>query len=730
MLPPSPSSPHAADAGNGSSSARDRSPRAPTASVSVSGRGTTQVFWLTLIETDCVYQGRRKKVERTLYGQTPGDDGDDAVLDTEPCTRRVDVPSPLETVLSTLARELQSLNQNITSPHQRRQEQDDTASRPRKRPRSETLLQDGIDHELENQDFSARDISLDEVLDELLDVYFSHLQPWIPMIREGSFRNKIQRDGAQSQKVILWAMAVAALRFVERDGELLPADYTETTTSRLRRLVLLTAMDGLGVENLQALIIIAFVDIGDGNMDKAWPIIGSLTRTVEYMELSVEAEDRQRRPAVWPSPASTSPPLEWVEEEERRRIFWNIFILDRLPICGGKWYDNEHMVTPYFGIWDRSRAKIGNSIAYLPGHYPSPSHSIGSETADPGLSGVSSRGRRGPASHVDMSMVGAFAYYVESIESLSQITTYFLQTDIDFNNRQDVSSWLTRFKELDLRLVHWKMYLPQQWKDSGVSRETMPGVMDPNMTVANATHNISLILLHERIAYPDAELSGVRLPSLWSADTCYSAAVETANITTKYLEGSQLPVSPQLGICAFVSGRILLVHWRHYKTSLADEFRVLVDNLKEMSSRWANRRMAKQPCFFLQLASRLDNVYHESQQMLAGGSVATGSLRGLPGGSTGSKLCPRGLEDAQSAFRVPEMPVVSAPGGSIMPGQGVGEQGNGPWLTSDAMALQTNAGDDLSAISQILMDNDFMEMDRIISFEDMMSAGDLSRTML
>lgn len=104
------------------------------------------------------------------------------------------------------------------------------------------------------------------------------------------------------------------------------------------------------------------------------------------------------------------------------------------------------------------------------------------------------------------------------------------------------------------------MYLPQQWKDSGISRETMPGVMDPNMTVANATHNISLILLHQRIAYPDAELSGIRLPSLCSADTCYNAAMETANMTTKYLEGSspRLPVSPQLGICAFVSGRVLL----------------------------------------------------------------------------------------------------------------------------------------------------------------------------
>jgi hypothetical protein len=52
-----------------------------------------------------------------------------------------------------------------------------------------------------------------------------------------------------------------------------------------------------------------------------------------------------------------------------------------------------------------------------------------------------------------MSNVGAFAYYIESLESLSRVNTYFLQQEVNFNNAQEVLSWLTRFKELDLRLV-------------------------------------------------------------------------------------------------------------------------------------------------------------------------------------------------------------------------------------------------------------------------------------
>lgn len=104
------------------------------------------------------------------------------------------------------------------------------------------------------------------------------------------------------------------------------------------------------------------------------------------------------------------------------------------------------MATPFFGIWDRSAARIGNSITFLPGHYPS------SDQASDAATAASQAKTSGP-DMVDMTTVGAFAYCIEATESLSRVTTYFLRQKISFNDRQQVSSWLTRFKELDLRLV-------------------------------------------------------------------------------------------------------------------------------------------------------------------------------------------------------------------------------------------------------------------------------------
>lgn len=106
------------------------------------------------------------------------------------------------------------------------------------------------------------------------------------------------------------------------------------------------------------------------------------------------------------------------------------------------WHLGEEAVTPYFGIWNKSAAKIGNSIAYIKDNLRSQE----TET-DRGP------GQRFGPNEVDTSKLGAFAYRIESTESLSQVTSFFLQQRVDFQNRQEVGAWLTRFKELDLRLV-------------------------------------------------------------------------------------------------------------------------------------------------------------------------------------------------------------------------------------------------------------------------------------
>lgn len=119
----------------------------------------------------------------------------------------------------------------------------------------------------------------------------------------------------------------------------------------------------------------------------------------------------------------------------------------RLPADGGLWHRGEVVITPYFGIWE-SAGKVEGLVPFLPLHRNSAEPSRVTDPVRTDHSEISKES-------VDMSTVGAFAYRVEATESLSRVTAFFLRLEVNHLDRQEMSSWLMRFKELDLRLVRY-----------------------------------------------------------------------------------------------------------------------------------------------------------------------------------------------------------------------------------------------------------------------------------
>lgn len=250
----------------------------------------------------------------------------------------------------------------------------------------------------------------------------------------------------------------------------------------------------------------------------------------------------------------------------------------RLPADGGYFTREEPVTTPYFGIWNKSSAKIGKSLAHVPAQY---------NEDDPVGDQIQGTSPSSSNNMIDSSKLGAFAYCIEATESLSQVTTFFLQQRIRWQDKEQAVNWLTRFKELDLRLVHWKLFLPPRWKDSNISPVTEVVDMDPNLTLAHITHNTSMILLHHPIAYPPKEWNNyVALPKECSAQTCELAAVETTNIVHKFLTHRVVFVNVQFAFCCFVAAKALLFESQATAKPIKHEFRMLIRSLWEISARW------------------------------------------------------------------------------------------------------------------------------------------------
>ncbi|RSL92029.1 hypothetical protein CDV31_015333 [Fusarium ambrosium] len=166
-------------------------------------------------------------------------------------------------------------------------------------------------------------------------------------------------------------------------------------------------MSSLSLENLQALVILAFTTIGNGEPSETWSIIASMTRTVDFLQLTMEGEHAKTRYLVSTTPLS--PPRDWVQEEERRRVFWNVFNLDRYCSIMTGWSAGIPS--------DKINRRLPANGSYCP------------------------------------SSMGGFSYAVQATEYLNRIATCFLYPNVEFDDQQQVIAWLTRFKELDLQLV-------------------------------------------------------------------------------------------------------------------------------------------------------------------------------------------------------------------------------------------------------------------------------------
>ncbi|KAH7252816.1 hypothetical protein BKA59DRAFT_454027 [Fusarium tricinctum] len=296
-----------------------------------------------------------------------------------------------------------------------------------------------------------------------------------------------------------------------------------------------------------------------------------MSRTVEQLRLSTEKEEEEkaqsfqsRSKALIERVAFLPPASTWAEVEERHRIFWNVFLMDRfccictgwnlsltsadvtrrLPCEGAIWETGEpsQTPTPYFGISTRSHDR---ETDYLPATR---------DTEDGQVS------------------LGSFAFCIEATESLSLVTSFFLQYRVDF-------------KEVH-KVQRWKVFLPEKWRKA--YQFNNDGNLEPNLVLAHIAHNTAVVLLHQGLAYPPAEWQSlpVKLPSASSAETCQVAADKVATIAEQFLGHSHITIRSQFSFCLFVCGKMLLTHAAYSQSTLASSFDSIITSLEEISQRW------------------------------------------------------------------------------------------------------------------------------------------------
>jgi hypothetical protein len=379
---------------------------------------------------------------------------------------------PFAGVLNSLTKELHNLNATISATHRAGVHHTTRTASPElpllKRRRGEaenSYARDSIQSRT-YPTCTSSSIStspwrwLDTVMGDVVDSYFRCIHPWISIIHEPSFRSRIQDDLHKERlKTVVQSMAVAALRFCKQSDEYISPAIVEERTTQLKREVTLTAWGRTSIENIQALLILIYVDIAGDSVMAASSLLAVVWRQIESLELHLEVPTQTQVGGVFEKTCLKTTNVDWMEREEWRRMFWNAFMLDRLcaallghkptflgastsqrlPVCSSFWYTNQPRPTPYLNIYKTWNTGLQDASTL---DYSSFAQHI-SDTAQAGPFGTIS----------PTSGVGSLAYYVEAMDSMGLVLSHFLSLEVNFSSKSDVSRWLTRFKELDLHLL-------------------------------------------------------------------------------------------------------------------------------------------------------------------------------------------------------------------------------------------------------------------------------------
>lgn len=400
-----------------------------------------------------------------------------------------------------------------------------------------------------------------DMMDKLCDIYFEQIHPWIPILHRATFNiDHIKDIYNQGSNITLQAITAVTIRFLSE----LSGQEKESYYVRCREAVISASMDRFSVENLQATIIIAFDIIASGRGPRSWSIVASATRVVEQLGLAGEEDDNQHNSKLLNRIGFLSPSRTLTEGEERRRIFWSIFLMDRFCSISTGWNtsltstDVKRRLPIDGGLWNNN---IGSDkVRYF---------NISNREVD---------------SSDNDGLLGGYAYRIEATECLSRVSSFLVHNKADFKHNEGIILWLQEFRNLDMMLVRWKAFLPAKWQVATINAN---GGMDENLTLAHVTHNTSVLLLHHNVAYPLQDLKRfLRLSAKKSAHTCIVAALEISKITSKFLSHVSITLPPQFALCIFVASRTLLEHSVYFNTPLDPNFDILVNSLKEISRRW------------------------------------------------------------------------------------------------------------------------------------------------
>lgn len=165
------------------------------------------------------------------------------------------------------------------------------------------------------------DLPSPEVMTRLLNLYFTYVHPFAPVMVWSKFLRRLQnKDYSPSFLFLLNSLFALSSRF--SDDVSLRTDPTKPETMGLHfvekaKAILDTIYDSPDIHCVGGLILLSYQQMGTGGGFRAWMFIGLAIRMAQHLGLNRDC-------------VKLNPHMHVLDREERNRVWWTCFVADRI----------------------------------------------------------------------------------------------------------------------------------------------------------------------------------------------------------------------------------------------------------------------------------------------------------------------------------------------------------------------------------------------------------------
>ena len=266
-----------------------------------------------------------------------------------------------------------------------------------------------------------------EIMEELVEMYFELIYSWIPLFNKPNFIENLFSSGSQ---ILLHGIVVIAFRFWTKTAP--SAEIRETYMQISRDQILLNAVGSCSLISTQALALLAIDAIGQAPGPRTWNIMAMLITAAKHMGLAKAFSSgsvETNTPLVRNDDPDDELHLSIIEVEEKRRLFWTIYSLDR-----------------FSSIEHGQSSAIDTKSIKLP--YPARDEAWGQPMAPEWFQGTATT----KSTHVHC-FANLWHYNIDLLALLDR-SNHFLIQPLNFSLPAHCKEWQSGFRQLDIALSY------------------------------------------------------------------------------------------------------------------------------------------------------------------------------------------------------------------------------------------------------------------------------------